>query len=110
MHATCGFPGCTVGFSSCRIHHVRFWWEHRGPTDIANLLPLCEEHHHLVHEGGWLLALDRDRIATWTRPDGVVNHHGSTIDRAVKLCDSNPSPGTGTRTRDRRPRDVPLRL
>ena len=55
MHRTCGHPGCTVPFESCRIHHVRWWTRDNGPTDIANLLPLCEAHHHLVHEGGWTL-------------------------------------------------------
>lgn len=81
MHRTCAFPGCTVGFSSTRMHHVRWWWEHHGPTDIANLLPLCEKHHHLVHEGEWGLSLQPDRTATWTRPDGVVHHTGTTLDR-----------------------------
>jgi hypothetical protein len=40
MHRTCAHPGCTVGFDSCRIHHIRFWTRDRGPTDFDNLLPL----------------------------------------------------------------------
>ena len=52
MHRTCGHPGCTVPFESCRIHHVRWWTRDHGPSDLDNLLPLCEAHHHLVHEGG----------------------------------------------------------
>lgn len=81
MHRTCAFPGCSVGFSDTRMHHVRWWWKHHGPTNIDNLLPLCEKHHHLVHEGGWGLALRPDRTATWTRPDGTVHHTGTTLDR-----------------------------
>lgn len=81
MHRTCAHPDCTVGFSACRIHHVRWWWEHRGLTDIDNLVPLCERHHHLVHEGRWTLTMTPDRVATWTRPDGVVYWTGSSIDR-----------------------------
>lgn len=80
MYRTCAHPGCTVGFDHCRIHHVRYW-RLGGRTDLINLLPLCEEHHHLVHEGGWVLTLDPDRVATWTRPDGVLHHRGPTIDR-----------------------------
>jgi hypothetical protein len=38
-------------------------------------------HHHLVHEGGWAVAMSPERVATWTRPDGVVHHVGSKIDR-----------------------------
>ncbi len=71
MHRTCGHPGCTVPFESCRIHHVRWWTRDHGPSDLDNLLPLCEAHHHLVHEGGWTLTMTPDRVATWTRPDGT---------------------------------------
>ena len=48
---------------------------------IDNLLPLCERHHHLVHEGGWTLTMTAGRVATWSRPDGAVHHSGQTIDR-----------------------------
>ncbi len=74
-------PDCRVGFDACRIHHVRWWWNDRGRTDIDNLLPLCETHHHLVHEGGWTLTMTPDRIATWRRPDGTIFHQETTIDR-----------------------------
>ena len=46
MHRTCAHPDCTVGFSACRVHHVKWWWRHLGRTGISNLLPLCERHHH----------------------------------------------------------------
>ena len=69
MYSTCAHPHCTVAFSKCRIHHVN-WYEHGGLTVIDNMLPLCEEHHHLVHEGRWNLTLTPDRTLTWTRPDG----------------------------------------
>ena len=82
MHRTCAHPDCTVGVSACRIHHVKWWWRDLGPTDIDNLVPLCERHHHLVHEGGWTLTMTPDRVSTWIRPDGTIHHTGSTIDRA----------------------------
>jgi hypothetical protein len=84
MHATCGHPDCRVGFSKCRIHHVRFWGL-LGQTDEDNLLPLCEKHHHLVHEGGWKLEMTPDRVATWWLPDGALYHRGTTIDRRDHL-------------------------
>jgi hypothetical protein len=71
MYATCAHPNCTVAFSRCRIHHI-VWFERGGATLIDNLLPVCEEHHHLVHEGGWNLTMSPDRTVTWTRPDGSV--------------------------------------
>ncbi|MEP1126106.1 MAG: DUF222 domain-containing protein [Ilumatobacter sp.] len=81
MHSTCAFPSCDVPFDACRIHHVRFWWQHHGTTDIENLLPVCEPHHHLVHEGRWSLTMAPDRVATWTRPDGTIHYDGQTMDR-----------------------------
>ena len=83
MYTTCGYPGCTVAFDACEIHHV-IPWENGGPTDLSNLVPLCliDGHHHLVHEGGWNLTMTPDRTITITRPDGQEWFHGSTIDRA----------------------------
>lgn len=90
MHRGCAHPGCTVGFDACRIHHIRHWWEHHGLTNISNLLPLCEKHHHDVHEGGWNLTMTPDRIASWLRPDGSRHHQGTTIDR-VPWVGSEPA-------------------
>jgi hypothetical protein len=81
MYRTCGHPDCTVGFSDCKAHHVKWWWRDLGPTDIDNLIPLCERHHHLVHEGGWTLTMTPDRVTTWIRPDGTIHWTGSTADR-----------------------------
>ncbi|MET0461225.1 MAG: HNH endonuclease signature motif containing protein, partial [Ilumatobacteraceae bacterium] len=80
MYTTCGHPHCEVRFGACRIHHVD-WWDHLGPTDLQNLLPLCDTHHHLVHEGGWRLTLKPDRTITLRRPDGTLAYEGDTTDR-----------------------------
>jgi hypothetical protein len=84
MHRGCAFPDCTVAFDACRIHHVEWWWKHKGPTNIDNLLPLCEQHHHLVHEGGWTLTMTSDRVATWARPDNTAHWTGTTINRSTR--------------------------
>ena len=78
MYATCGFDDCGVGFDNCRIHHIEHWIEHHGPTDLDNLIPACETHHHLVHEGGWTLSMTADRVATWRLPDGTIHHTATT--------------------------------
>jgi uncharacterized membrane protein YgcG len=74
MYATCSVPGCGVGFEWCQPHHLRPWQSPTdGPTDLANLAPLCSRHHHAAHEGGWMLHLDPvDRRLTVIRPDGSV--------------------------------------
>jgi hypothetical protein len=95
LYRTCAHPQCTVGFDACRIHHVVYWFA-GGRSDLANLVPLCEIHHHLVHEGGWALQLFADRRTIWTTPDGTVYHDGTTTDR-------RPSAASDQCRRRRRP-------
>jgi hypothetical protein len=82
MQRTCAHPDCTVTIDDCRIHHVTFWRE-GGKTDLADIVGICEQHHHLVHEGGWSLTMTPDRLATWTRPDGTTYWTGPTHDRTL---------------------------
>lgn len=83
MQTTCSHPDCRVTVDDCRLHHV-VPWQHGGATDLHNLAPLCERHHHLVHEGGWTFTMTADRHATWVRPDGVTDWVGSLLDRAPR--------------------------
>jgi hypothetical protein len=71
LYATCAIPGCAVKYDNCKLHHV-IWWEHGGATDLRNLLPLCERHHHCVHDRGWILSLGPHRQLTVQTPDGQV--------------------------------------
>ena len=80
MQATCSYPECHTSVDDCRIHHLTPW-KHGGRTDLSDLAPVCEPHHHLVHEGGWTLTMTPDRVATWIRPDGTVHWTGSLLDR-----------------------------
>jgi hypothetical protein len=72
MYRTCSVPGCDVEFDRCEILHV-LPFEHWGPTDLDNLAPLCWRHHHLVHEGGWVLQMDQCRHIRLLRPDGTLH-------------------------------------
>ncbi len=80
MHRTCAHPGCRTVVDDCKMHHIEFF-RHGGKTAVDNMLPLCERHHHLVHEGGWQLTMTSGRVATWRRPDGTIWHTESTINR-----------------------------
>ena len=71
MYRTCAFPGCDVSIDRCDIHHV-LPFEHRGTTDLHNLVPVCWRHHHLVHEGGWRLQIDDQRTISVVRPNGEI--------------------------------------
>ena len=81
LYRTCAL--CDVPFEHTQIHHVSWFGRHGGATDIGNLLPLCNRHHHLVHEGGWQLELHPDRRLTVTMPDGRVLSHGPPRARAA---------------------------
>jgi hypothetical protein len=71
LYPTCALPDCPVRYDACDIHHVT-WWEppHDGPTDLDNLLPTCNRHHHAIHDRHWQLKLTPDRTLTITYPDG----------------------------------------
>lgn len=93
MYRACGFPECQVRFEDCRVHHVT-WWEHLGATNLDNLLPICERHHHDVHEGGWTLTLKPDRFITLRRPDGSLHHEGPTTTTSISNIDPRPPPAS----------------
>ena len=80
IHKTCAHPDCTVSVNHCQFHHI-IPWEHNGPTDLDNLVPLCSKHHHLVHEGMWTIHLKPDRGIVWTQPNGDTYFDGHTTDR-----------------------------
>ena len=84
LYPTCAIPNCEVRFELCKLHHIR-WWEHGGATDLLNLLPLCIEHHHAVHDRGWRLHQAADRQLTITYPDGTEQRTGPPRRRVVQV-------------------------
>jgi hypothetical protein len=49
----CTFPKCQTGLDRCQLHHINYWTEHHGPTDITNSAHLCHYHHQLIHHTTW---------------------------------------------------------
>ena len=45
----CQWPDCERPPGWCEAHHVQYW-EHGGPTDLANLKLLCWQHHRQQHQ------------------------------------------------------------
>lgn len=72
IHSTCAWDGCFAPIGWCQAHHIREW-EHRGRTDLNNLVPLCSTHHHRVHEGRWHIELLPDRSMKMYKPDGALH-------------------------------------
>jgi uncharacterized protein DUF222/HNH endonuclease len=64
----CRFPGCNYN-EFTNVHHVRHWTK-GGETNLDNLVTLCGRHHSAVHELGWAMVGDADRVLTFTSPHG----------------------------------------
>jgi hypothetical protein len=102
MYRSCVFGDCHIPFDHCQVHHITPW-EDGGATDLANLVPVCHRHHHLLHEGRWNLRIGPGRTLTITRPDTTVHstHPLPSIPLATHLRRSgahppDPSPPTLT--------------
>ena len=66
----CRFPGCTHT-RYVDAHHVQHW-SAGGETSLANTLLLCGRHHTLVHEGGFRVVADGERMV-------FFDPHGSEL-------------------------------
>ena len=95
-YPTCAIPNCAVRYDHTKAHHV-IWWRCGGTTDIDNLLPLCERHHHRVHDDGWQLHLAANRTLTITYPDGT------TCTAGPPASSPHEQPGPGGQNPDRGP-------
>jgi len=61
----CVFPGCTRPSNWCQAHHI-VDWIHGGPSDLDNLILLCQAHHRLIHSSEWTI-----RMADDGKPDCI---------------------------------------
>jgi hypothetical protein len=64
----CRFPGCANN-TFIDVHHVVHWAD-GGPTDLHNLVTMCDHHHHRVHENGWDVKGNANGILRFTGPSG----------------------------------------
>jgi len=55
----CIFPSCNWEARFCEPHHLDEW-ALGGRTSVKRMVPLCNQHHALVHEGGWTLQFQPD--------------------------------------------------
>lgn len=64
----CRFPGCGRK-RWVHIHHVRHWAD-GGPTDVDNMVLLCNRHHRLLHEGNWHIEGKLNETIRFVTPKG----------------------------------------
>lgn len=58
QQGVCAAPGCS--HTHLEIHHVQWWHDDGGPTDIDVMVGLCVRCHHLVHRN--LLKISGDAV------------------------------------------------
>lgn len=88
----CRFPGCAQS-RHLKAHHV-LPWSRGGPTDLDNLILLCQWHHTAVHEGGisieraagarvgWSFGMpDGSPVEAWRSDQGLTRLLGAQLDR-----------------------------
>lgn len=93
LYRTCVAQGCDVLFDQCELHHI-WWWEHGGPSDLDNFVPVCAHHHHLLHTLAWRLHLAADRTLT------IRDRHDVTI---MITTPDTPHPARSNRKRRTQP-------
>jgi hypothetical protein len=74
MYATCFLTNCDTAVTDCHIHHL-VHWEDGGPTDLDNLIPVCQQHHRLIHSTQAHLSIDAHRTITMMTALGEVSTH-----------------------------------
>jgi hypothetical protein len=67
----CRYPGCDRTHGE--VHHVITFPD--GKTVIANLVFLCDYHHHVVHKPGWTATFDGTTFTVTNSNDRII---GST--------------------------------
>ena len=74
-----GCIGCKSPSERCEAHHIHHWID-GGPTDLDNLVQICPDCHHIVHDCNWQVYRDtgsRHRIKAPPDPfpDSSVSTH-----------------------------------
>jgi len=65
----CRYPDCDHPVQ--HVHHIIFW-ANGGNSDMANLVGLCNFHHHTVHDYGHKLEGNANSHITVTAPDRPI--------------------------------------
>ncbi|NYJ19939.1 hypothetical protein HNR05_001730 [Leifsonia psychrotolerans] len=93
IYGTCACDGCTRLAVTADIDHVREWARDTGPTNLANLLPLCGPDHRLKTHSTLRFTKEPDGSVTINTPTG----YRSRTTPAPPLPDRLPGPRPGSR-------------
>ncbi|WP_188510211.1 HNH endonuclease signature motif containing protein [Conyzicola nivalis] len=101
QHETCTAPGCNKRATHCQLDHTQDW-AGEGTTCLANLSPLCTEHHNLKHHTRVKLRKLPDGTMEWTTATGkTVTVRPTNILGSDMLRRGSPGAGpSGNRSGD----------
>jgi len=93
-----GCRGCGTRPEFCQAHHI-WHWSAGGPTDIDNMVLLCNRCHHLVHEGGHTVHKRSDGTYTIVAPNRAARRqtqaaHNTAAQHATPANAPTPTPAT----------------
>jgi hypothetical protein len=69
----CAWTGCPHPPSYTEAHHIHWWDNHHGPTNLNNGILLCRSHHHRVHHDDWDIQI-RDNVPYFIPPAHIDPH------------------------------------
>ena len=99
--ATCTAPGCRVAARCCHLDHGQRWQD-GGPTDLANLSPLCATDNHARGRDGWDAVGAADGTRRWQhRRTGLSVRHVPDTWRPPPPDPRGSGPPAGRRPTDR---------
>jgi hypothetical protein len=73
LHDTCSAPGCLRPARAAELDHALPWEPivsggAGGPTDVAQLAPLCRSHNGTKESAGWRVTQTADGVRRWEHP------------------------------------------
>ncbi len=95
--------GCGANPLWCRAHHI-IWWSKNGPTDLDNLVLVCDDCHHKIHDHHWQIHRDPDTGKYHLKPPNPTDP-AAAVNPATPTGTGQPETGQQPRsTRQPQPR------
>ncbi len=85
--------GCGADPLWCRAHHI-IWWSKNGPTDLDNLVLVCDDCHHKIHDHGWQVHKRPDTGKFQLKPPTNPPGKSTTVSSDESLTISSGRPPT----------------
>jgi hypothetical protein len=93
----CQFTGCHQT-RHLKAHHLIHWAD-GGPTDLDNLILLCQFHHTAVHEGQMAIRRSQERSWEFWMPDGKPHRDWYTAEGLLNFLTQHADTHSDARTR-----------